>query len=239
MLTFPFQLFLKKTEKAEKIACYCRHCKAKLVYFKGEGCWDLMEQMTAHNHSSTGRRIKRKAEDIDKVKEFMLLNFDTLPSRKKLFPAIWQIFRLPRPTFYKLYNRVLSEKNRTTFGEMVQSLQRSYDISFHPEDLEDVIYPEVLFITNDQMRENFNNFGESVSFDLTFSLFKEQRVTKITRKKAYRLKKGKMVEEEIFESSESERIIEESQQEVENLDDLIELSLSSSYNNNSNDEKLS
>ena len=50
------------------------------------------------------------------------------------------------------------------------------------------------------MREQFSKYGRAVSFDLTFSLIKEQKVTKVA-KKTFRLKKGKVVEEPIFESS--------------------------------------
>ena len=78
---------------------------------------------------------------------------------------------------------------------MVQGLERDYDISFYPEDLSELVFPEVLFITNEQMRNNYLQYWRAVSFDLTFSLIKEQRITPIAKKR-YRLKKGKLVEEE-------------------------------------------
>lgn len=40
-LPFPFQIFLKKFSKGDKIVAYCRHCKAKLAFHRGEGCWDM------------------------------------------------------------------------------------------------------------------------------------------------------------------------------------------------------
>ena len=99
--------------------------------------------------------------------------FSPLPSKKAFYSNLKLNFpRLAKSTYYKLYNKILREKNMKSFSEMMEELNPDYDMKYYPEDLEKIIYPKVLIITNHNMKALYAKYGKCTSFDLTFSLFK-------------------------------------------------------------------
>lgn len=63
-----------------------------------------------------------------------------------------------------------------SFRELLNELENDFMISHQPEVVEEGQLPAILIISNDEMKRNYEQFGRSVSFDLTFSLFKEKAV---------------------------------------------------------------
>ena len=83
-----------------------------------------------------------------------------------------ELFNISDPTFYKVYNRVLAQKNTKTFEELMLEIEEDYDISYCPLPLGKFKYPSQLVITNSAMKKLYEKFGKLVSFDLTFNIFK-------------------------------------------------------------------
>ena len=83
------------------------------------------------------------------------------------------LFKISEPTFYKLYNRILKQKNLKTFEELVLEIENDYDVSYCPLPLGKFKYPSQLVLTNASMKNLYQKYGKLVSFDLTFNLFKE------------------------------------------------------------------
>ena len=57
---------------------------------------------------------------------------------------------------------------------MIDELQGDYYISYTPMPLRENPLPTMLLISNKKMKESYDKFGDTVGFDMTFSLFKEK-----------------------------------------------------------------
>ena len=82
---------------------------------------------------------------------------------------------MPRSTSYSLYTQVLAEE-KIPFHTLIKELEPDYEISYHPQPLNDNPFPSILLISNDEMKRNFERFGKCTSFDLTFSLINEKPI---------------------------------------------------------------
>ena len=84
-----------------------------------------------------------------------------------------ELYGISEPTFYKIYNRILSQRNEKCFEDLMKEIENDFDISYCPLPLGRFRYPSQLVITNNAMRAFYKKYGRLVSFDLTFNLFKE------------------------------------------------------------------
>ena len=116
-----------------------------------------------------------KKKYIEEVKDF-IEEIDQRIERKEFVRIIKNRYSdLPQSTLYSFYRKM--KMNLTiSFKELMKEIQNDYLISHFPEVLEEGELPTILIITNDEMKKNYEQFGKSVSFDLTFSLFKEKPV---------------------------------------------------------------
>lgn len=173
MMLFPFKIFEKDGKTGKKVFCYCRNCKAKMVYKQLEDeTWLMTIFKTDHSHDLRKPKIK-SSQDTVNVYENFIKSFDPLPERKNLLGSMKELFKISNPTFYKVYNRVLQQRNSKTFEELMLEIEDEYDISYCPLPLGKFKYPSQLILTNQSMKELYGKFGKLISFDLTFNVVKD------------------------------------------------------------------
>ena len=74
-------------------------------------------------------------------------SFTVLPARMSLYNAARHLFPgLPKCTFYKMYNKVLKEKSKLTFAQMVEELSEKYEVCYCPQEVSN--FPTILLVTN-------------------------------------------------------------------------------------------
>lgn len=95
--------------------------------------------------------------------------------RKKLVDTVKKLYGTCSSTAYFLYDKVLAEE-KMSFAELIKELENDYEISYTPNPLGENPLPTALLISNEDMKKNFESYGKSIAFDLTFSLFKEKPV---------------------------------------------------------------
>ena len=56
----------------------------------------------------------------------------------------------------------------------MKKLENDYDIIYSPNPLGENPLPTVLIISNEEMKKNYEMYGDAVGFDMTFSFFREK-----------------------------------------------------------------
>ena len=99
------------------------------------------------------------------------------PEKKVLIKMIQEKFNISQSTIYSIYNKVLITEKKSVSTLLGELEEKKYLIREFPDLYSsDRIYPDILILSNEEMKENFRKYGDCVSFDLTFSLFRDNPV---------------------------------------------------------------